>query len=149
MLETGLLVFVAIASALMGGIYFAFSGFIMKSLSTMSTESAVDCMNSINREIVNSFFLPLFFLSTMVCATLVFVSEDVSVKAGALTYIVGMFVCTVVKNVPLNNRLEATTDRDREDTWAYYLSSWTRWNHVRTVSCIVASLVLFYALTQR
>lgn len=149
MFEVSILAFATIASALMGGICFAFSSFIMRSLSTLTAESAVSCMNSINREIVKSLFLPLFFLSSIVSATLLVVSDEITVKAGALIYLLGMFVCTVVKNVPLNNRLEATTVSNREDIWLHYLATWTRWNHVRTASCIIASLLLIYALVQR
>ena len=58
----------------------------------------------------------------------------------------------MVFNVPLNNHLEtvdpaglSVADAARE--WQAYLSTWTAWNHVRTVACLAATILLVVATT--
>jgi len=63
--------------------------------------------------------------------------------AGGLIYVVGMFICTVVYNVPLNNEL-AQAGTGSAEVWARYLKDWTFWNHVRTLAS-TAAMALFIA----
>ena len=56
----------ALCAGLMAGIYAAFSGFIMRSIATIGTASAITAMNAINTVILKSAFMPLFFGSTIV-----------------------------------------------------------------------------------
>ena len=62
---------------------------------------------------------------------------------AGLIYVVGMFGCTAVFNVPLNNRLArvGSDESARVATWKHYLVHWTRWNHLRGV-CSLATLVM-------
>jgi len=154
----GLLWLSAVSVALMAGVYFSFSAFVMRSLDVIGMPSAMIAMQSINRVIVRSAFLPLFFGSTALCCILFTImafdtarTGAVSVLTGSEVYVAGMFVITVVKNVPLNNALEATpADSANADAmWRRYMREWVRWNHVRTISCIVAMVCLVLALCQR
>lgn len=144
------LMLAALAAGLMAGVYFAFSAFIMKSLDELGSVRAADAMNSINKVILRSWFMTLFFGSTLLYAVLAGYAafdSDLSGRwwlfAAGLIYVVGMFGCTVLFNVPLNNRLAATTDSDsaKAETWPHYLRYWTRWNHFRTVGSLL-TLVL-------
>ena len=140
----------AIGAGLMAGVYFAFSGFIMRSFDQLGAARAADAMNAINEVILRSWFMPLFFGSTLLYAALATVAVFDGDLAGrwllfvtGLIYVAGMFLCTAVFNVPLNNRLADTAGDDdlKAATWAHYLEHWTRWNHLRSV-CSLAALVL-------
>ena len=63
---------------------------------------------------------------------------------GAALYLVGVFGVTAAVNVPLNNRLEALDAASPEAAlfWPGYVVRWTRWNHVRTVCALLASVLL-------
>ena len=65
-----------------------------------------------------------------------------------LTYFGGMFLCTVLFNIPLNNRLAKVEegDKDKAQVWSYYYKVWTRWNHLRTVSSLMACVLSIYQL---
>jgi uncharacterized membrane protein len=63
------------------------------------------------------------YLITIEYATFIFVFEDMSVKTDTLTYLVGMFLRTVVKNVLLNHSLEMRSDRAREGVCSHLLSN--------------------------
>jgi uncharacterized membrane protein len=145
----------AICAGLMAGIYFAFSAFIMRAFDQLGAASAAAAMNSINRVILRSWFMPLFFGSTLICAALAVVALVETelggrwlLFAGGATYVVGMFACTVLFNVPLNDRLaRAGNERGaRADYWPQYLQRWTRWNHLRGASSLAAMVLLMYYL---
>ncbi|WP_027535637.1 DUF1772 domain-containing protein [Bradyrhizobium sp. WSM3983] len=152
---TGLLWFSAVGCGLMAGVYFAFSTFIMTALGRLDQAAGIVVMNAINVDIVRSLFMPLFLGTTIAGAALVVMgvlrlSEPgaVSMIAGGGLYVVGMFVVTVVFNVPLNDALAAVQPSSPEAgaVWAAYLKDWVLWNHVRTVASAVASALLIVAL---
>ena len=144
----------AIGCGLIAGVYFTFSAFVMRSLTAIPVASAVSAMDSINRVIVSSAFLPLFFGTTLASALLVgsvlLPSPATSYAAiGGVIYLVGMFICTVAFNVPLNNKL-AALDPDSEEAdlfWPVYAQTWTRWNHVRTVASTATAVLYTYAIS--
>lgn len=147
---TLLICLAAISAGLMAGVYFAFSGFIMRSFDELGAKQATNAMNTINGVILRSWFMVLFFGSTLLFATLSFIALFNAELPGrwllfaiGLIYVLGMFVCTAMFNVPLNNRL-ADVPIDESGVsynWAHYTQKWTRWNHLRGV-CSLVSLVL-------
>jgi uncharacterized membrane protein len=147
----------ALSSGLMAGVYFAFSGFIMKAFDKIETAQSVEAMNSINEEIVRSLFMPVFFGSSIISFLLVVIAFVDWSDAGAglaliagMVYFAGMFICTVVCNVPLNNALaRPSPDRDNEQQiWSHYLRAWTKWNHLRTVSSIITCALCIWLLAE-
>ena len=67
---------------------------------------------------------------------------------ASLIFIVGMFICTATKNVPLNNKLADFDFNDSkynpEIEWNYYYKNWTKWNHIRTASCFLSTALLLF-----
>jgi uncharacterized membrane protein len=152
MIETALLWFCALGCGLIGGLYFAFSAFIMRALSSIDRAAGIAAMNSINTVILRSAFMPLFLGTTLAAAALVVLgvmqagsARGTLLIAGGLCYVIGMFVVTMAFNVPLNNALLRVGERDA-DTWQRYLVSWTRWNHLRTVASLAASALFIAAI---
>ena len=155
MLTSGLLWFSALGCGLMAGVYFAFSAFVMTSLGRLDQAAGIAAMNAINVDIVRSLFMPLFLGTTVAGAALVVMgvlrfSEPgaVSMIAGGGLYVIGMFVVTVVFNVPLNDALAAVQPSSPEAgaVWATYLKDWMFWNHVRTAASAAASALFIVAL---
>ena len=154
-LITALLWTAALGSGLIAGIFFAFSVFIMQAFGKIDASQSIAAMNSINETILRSLFMPLFFGSSIISVILVIVAfanwgeagAELTLIAGAV-YFVGMFVCTVVFNVPLNNslaRLDSKSD-DANQVWSRYLVTWTRWNHLRFVSSLVSCILCIWLL---
>ncbi|MFK7995268.1 MAG: DUF1772 domain-containing protein [Granulosicoccus sp.] len=145
----------AIGAGLMAGVYFAFSGFIMRSFDQLAATQATDAMNAINEVILRSWFMPLFFGTTVLYALLSLIALLNSDLAGrwlvvtmGLVYVAGMFLCTALFNVPLNNRLASVKDNDqlKSEIWPLYFKQWTQWNHFRGVCSLVAFLLNVYYL---
>lgn len=153
-----LLWFSAIGCGLLAGLYFAFSTFVMTALGKIDLEAGISAMNSINVEIVKSLFMPFFVGTTLTSAALVVVaffrwSEPgaIMMLAGGILYVVGMFVVTMVFNVPLNNALAAAHPSGPEaaSLWSRYLRDWTFWNHVRTIASLAASVLFTCAIVAK
>lgn len=142
----------------MAGVYFAFSAFVMRALAAIPSASGVASMQAINRWILSSAFMPLFFATTLLSlglvATLPFRSSEPGhgwAMAAAGVYLLGMFAVTAFANVPLNRVLEQADPAALEtaDVWQHYLQRWTQWNHLRTLASALASALFLSALVSR
>jgi uncharacterized membrane protein len=145
----------AIGCGLMAGLYFAFSTFIMGALGRIDQASGIAAMNAINVDIVRSLFMPLFLGTTLVSAILALLAVfrlgepgAAAMLAGGVLYVAGMFVVTMIFNVPLNNALAGADPASTEaaSLWVRYLKEWTFWNHVRTVASTAACALFIAAI---
>lgn len=150
--------FAAIGCGLMAGIYFTFSAFVMTALNSVRDAEGIAAMQAINTTIVASPFLPLFGGTTLVALGLAGWSVThwsapgaAPLLIGGVIYVVGMFLCTAVFNVPLNDELAAVEPSHAEaaSVWASYVSTWTLYNHVRTVASTVACGAFILAIVAR
>ena len=139
-----------ISAGLMAGVYFAFSAFIMRSLDQLGPVKAADAMNAINEVILHSWFMLLFFGSTLLYFLIVVVavvSAELTARwlllSGGVIYSLGMFFCTAIFNVPLNNRLaQVENDNSKKvEIWTLYFERWTKWNHLRGVCSLIAMIL--------
>lgn len=148
--------FVVLAYALMGGVFLAFSDFIMRSLARTSGNGGIEAMQVINREVFRWLFMALFLglapVSLLIAGYgLAGLSVPTSplIPLAGLVYLIGCFGVTVVFNVPLNEAL-AAMDTGANATSAYwqgtYVPRWTFWNSVRASACVVASGMLLFGL---
>jgi len=108
-----------IGSALISGVFFAFSSFIMKALARRPALEGIAAMKSINIVVINPVFLGLFMGTTLICLILLVISitkwqmpAAAYFLVGSLFYIVGTFLVTGLGNVPLNNQLDAVKEND-------------------------------------
>jgi uncharacterized membrane protein len=146
----------ALSTGLMAGVFFAFSTFVMKALARLPVPQGIEAMQSINLTAINPIFMAAFFGSTAVCVLLAVYSlvswpqqAAFYLLLGSVLYLVGCFLTTALFNVPLNNALARVDpgSMDGARLWARYLTSWSAWNHVRTLSSILASTAYAFALS--
>jgi uncharacterized membrane protein len=153
-----LLTFVsAIGSAVVAGIFFAFSTFIMRALARLPPVQGVAAMQAINVDVLNRWFFAAFF-GTAACCLVLAIScffrwqkpGAVYLLIGGLLYLVGTILVTILFNVPLNDALAEVdpASAGAGPIWANYLKTWTVWNHVRTIAAVAAAASLTVALTQ-
>ena len=110
------------ATGLLAGTYLAFAVAVMPALRQLDDTTFVEVMRRINVVIVNPVFLALFLGSPLLVALAAALGPQRGwwlVAAGAA---VATLLLTVAVNVPLNDRLAATTDpaaarRAFESTW--------------------------------
>ncbi|RZK38808.1 MAG: DUF1772 domain-containing protein [Pedobacter sp.] len=71
----------------------------------------------------------------------------VLVFTAALFYFVGVFLVTVLVNVPLNNKLELfdlskATEAATQQMRSIFENKWNFWNNVRTITCLVSVFLI-------
>ncbi|MCO6058060.1 DUF1772 domain-containing protein [Pseudomonas sp. MOB-449] len=144
-----------LACGLMGGLFFAFSNFVMQALARLAPEAGIAAMQAINTTVLNRIFLATFLGTAGACALLVlyaFVHWDVPgtffLLLGSLLYLLGNFGVTLVCNVPRNNALAKLDAGSPESVapWRTYVEQWTHWNHVRAGTALAASAFLMIGL---
>jgi uncharacterized membrane protein len=154
-LQPAITVLAALGCAVMAGVFFAFSSFVMKALARLPVHHAIAAMQAINIAVLRSVFLVVFLGNTLLCAALVVWSllqwsapGAAWACAGGLVYVLGAFVVTVARNVPLNNALALAvpTAAHNAKTWEQFYSPWMVWNHVRCLASLLAAALLVVAL---
>jgi uncharacterized membrane protein len=150
-----LTLFSALGCGLIGGVFFAFSTFVMKALAALSPPQGIAAMKSINIAVLNPIFLGVFLGTGLGCIILVISSALTLHRPGAafallgsVLYLVGTLLVTIAFNVPRNNALASLDPAGAESgqLWDEYVRIWTAWNHVRTVAAVAASVLLMIAL---
>ena len=101
----------ALGCAVIGGIFFAFSTFVMKALANLPPAQGIAAMQSINVAVINPWFLTPFLGTAVACVFLTFASftrwQDPCVVywlAGSVLYLAGAFLVTMLFNVPQTMR---------------------------------------------
>jgi uncharacterized membrane protein len=145
----------ALGCALIAGVFFAFSTFVMKALARLPAREGIAAMQSINVVVLNPWFLGAFLGTAAVCVLAMILSlarwHDASTiyfVAGSLLYLVGTLFVTIAFNVPRNEALAsvAPAHSDSVRPWTRYVASWTAWNHVRTAAALAAAASFGIAL---
>ena len=140
--------FLALWSAVVGGVFSAFSEFIMSALLKAEPASAIEVMQHINRDVIRTQFvagiLSIAVFSTLFTLYSIVVFEGaalVTLILAALVYLPSVFFVTMFGNVPMNNRLDSL-DHSSTPTHAYWLEysrKWTRLNHVRSLGSVLTA----------
>lgn len=145
-----------LAFAFVGGVFLAFSDFIMRSLARTGGEGGIEAMQVINREVFRWVFMALFL--GLVPVSMIIVGYTVTNSSGmagivmalaGLIYLCGCFGVTLFFNVPMNEALAGMelSDNVTKDYWTQiYVPRWTFWNTVRTLACAVSAALLLLGL---
>lgn len=132
-----------VACGLVAGVFTTFSDFVMKSLAASAPASGIEAMQIINRKVYKTVFMVLLLgmsvLSPLLIGYAYFTFSGAAsawIIAGASLYLAGVFLVTVVFNVPMNKRLDLLghAGPDAASYWKIYVPVWSFWNTVRALS---------------
>jgi len=148
-----LTIFALVGAGVVTGLLFAFSNFVMRALGEIQADQGALAMQRINAHIINPVFLLFFLVTPLACAFIVFQTlGNISapgypmLTAGAILYLIGPFAITVMKNVPLNNKLASLEAEEAASYWPAYRKTWQLWNHIRSylgilsLACLASGL---------
>ena len=149
-----LTIIAAVGAGVSGGVFFAFSTFVMKALGRLPAAQGISAMHAINKAAPAPLFMLALFGTGALSIALSAVALPhldqrwaVYVLTGTALYLVSIIV-TIVYHIPHNNALDLVdpTGPGAAHAWAHYLSPWTAWNHVRTVTALGGSTAFIIAL---
>ncbi len=156
-----LLVITATTTALMAGLFYAFSCSVNLGLARLSNAKYISAVQSINRAIQNPIFFAAFFGAPILLplSVILHYNQPLSVRfwfllAATIIYLIGTFGVTIFGNVPLNNTLdrfdlqmaskkEIAVQRDN------FEGRWNNFNTIRTVSSTLAIILVVIACLSR
>jgi len=149
--------FLALWSAVIGGVFAAFSEFVMSGLLRAAPAGGIESMQHINRTVIKTQFVAGIFLIALFSVLFAIYSLTVFEGAALVTlvlapvvYLPTVFLMTMFGNVPMNKKLERLdhTTAEAEAYWVKYGRDWTRLNHARSVgSILTAGLYVTAAIT--
>jgi uncharacterized membrane protein len=145
----------ALGAATTGGVFFAFSTFVMRGLRDIEPRKGLTAMQAINVAAPTPAFMTALFGTAALTGALGVVGlRDLDepwsghLVVGGLLYLVGVVGLTIGYHVPRNEAL-ALVDPESAGaarTWSTYASAWTTWNHVRTLTSLASAVALVLAL---
>jgi uncharacterized membrane protein len=145
----------ALGCAMMAGVFFAFSAFVMKALARLPAQQGIGAMQAINVAAVTFAFMAALFGTAAACGALAvwaLFAWDESfapyLLGGSTLYLIGTILLTIVYHVPRNEALARVEPHSAkaESHWRRYLSGWTAWNHLRAATALAAAATLTIAL---
>ncbi len=150
-----ILVITATLTALIAGLFYAWSCSVMPGLARLSNREFVSVMQKANRAILN----PVFFLSFFGAPVFLIVSTVLHfgqpnrfwyLLSAAIIYLAGNFGVTMFGNVPMNNVLdrfdfETASDREIARQRTNFERRWTNLNHIRAAASTLAVILLAVA----
>ena len=154
-MTTVFLLITAVLTALIAGLFYAYSCSVVLGLGKLSDAEYLKSMQSINREILN----PVFFMSFMGTAvllpvtTFLFRGEQPTflfLLLASAAYLIGGFGVTVAGNVPLNDMLDkfdinASTADAISQMRDNFENRWNLLNNIRTVFSVISIVLVICA----
>jgi uncharacterized membrane protein len=151
----------ALFSAAAGGMMYVFSTFVMRGLDRTGPVDAITAMRGINAEAnANPAFLLGYFGATILALAVGVIAVIQLRQPGSWLVLIGAVfavlgaIITMAFNVPLNNHLDTLNpdglsvgDAARE--WQAYFSTWTAWNHARTITSFTGAVLMLIGLRYR
>jgi uncharacterized membrane protein len=149
------LLFATVVMGLVAGVFALYAHTIMPGLGKTDDRTFVGAFQSIDRAIINPWFLGGGFFGSLVLTVVAAIAQlgrdPLPWVAAALVLYLVAFVITIGINVPLNDAIKAAGDPDRITDLAavrerFNEARWASWNLVRVVTSTVAFGLLAWAL---
>lgn len=151
------LILTATVTALIAGLFFAWSCSVTTGLAKISDTMYIAAMQSMNRAILNPVFLTCFIgnvlllpLSAGLFYSTPLTTRFILLAAAAGVYLAGVFAVTIFGNVPLNESLDAfvLTTASPADIAAQRIAfekPWNTLNMIRTVASTLSVVLVIMA----
>jgi uncharacterized membrane protein len=152
MLITGI-----ILTGLTAGLCFTWSNAVTPGIGKLDSLGYLQAFQAMNRSIINPVFIMVFFGPVLVQFANVYLFKNapkqilILLIAAAAVYFVGLFLVTVMGNVPLNEILDKTdlgsaTSEELSSLRERFESRWNRLHMIRTVTSIISFIMLTVSL---
>jgi uncharacterized membrane protein len=154
-LPTLLLILTATSTALMAGLFYAWSCSVTIGIARLPDSAYLAAMQVMNRAILNGFFLSVFMgtLVLLPVCTYMHYQQPLSVAFWCLllatfAYAVGVFCVTMVGNVPMNDALDVFNIQtaSAEQLAAQRLRFEGPWNSLNLVRAVSGTIAVIFVI---
>ena len=144
----------AIGAGVVGGVFFAFSTFVMQGLRRLPDAEGLAAMQAVNKAAPTPLFMTVLLGTALLClglgaSSLTQLDEPSAwyQLAGSAMYLAAILL-TVLYHVPRNDALArvAPGSAGAAEAWRAYARSWTTMNHLRTITSLGAAAAFVLAL---
>lgn len=155
-LRAGSTLAATVTIGLVAGVFAFYAHTVMPGLRTADDRTFVAAFQTLDRAIVNPWFMSTAFIGALVCTVTAVLANlgrpALPWVAAALVLYLTAVVITLAVHVPLNDALKAAGDPDRITDLAevrrqFHETRWAAWNIVRTLTSVTATGLLGWALT--
>lgn len=151
-----ILVVTATVTALIAGLYYAYSCSVNGGLGRLPDMIYLQSMQSINRVILNPAFLFSFMGTLFLLPLSAYLNyapaspRFILLTAAALVYAIGSFGVTIAGNVPLNDALDAfnlqsASAEELANMRTHFEAPWNKLHSIRTYATIVSLVLVIVA----
>jgi uncharacterized membrane protein len=157
-MKTILLIVAIVSTGLMAGIFFTWTNAVKPGIGTLDDINYMKAFQAMNRVILNPLFYMAFILPVLtisISTYMNFGSPKLYVfellLISTIMYCMGVFLVTIVGNIPLNELLE-NTDLEKisltelGDLREKIENKWNSFNLIRTISSFISFLLLVICL---
>lgn len=148
-----ILIITTLFSGLIAGLFYSWQISVTPGLAKLNEENYLIAFQSMNRAIINPYFLIVFMGLIVLLITVTFQYEtSTSIQfwfttSAIIIYITGVIAVTFIGNIPLNNGLDALTieTMSSEEMISFrqsFENEWNRLNMVRTISSSLTFLLM-------
>ena len=154
-----LLIITATATALMAGLFFAYSCSVIPGLARLSDKEYLSAMQSINRAIQNPIFFTVFFGTLLLLTFSAYLhygqplpARFLLLSGATFIYICGVSGVTIFGNVPLNEMLnnfniQAASQEAIHAQRIAFEGRWNNLNMIRTIASLVTIILVVISCT--
>jgi uncharacterized membrane protein len=145
-----------VLAGLVGGVFFAFSVFVMRALSQLPPVAGISAMQRINVTVINPLFLGTFLGTMPLLALSAYIANASGHRhmfawllGSLVVYALGSVGVTMALNVPRNTKLAGLQPESEAAVayWPVYVREWLLWNHVRCAASLAAAAAAAVALS--
>ncbi len=160
-MKSTILFLTILTTALMAGLFFAWSVSVMPGLKRLGDREFMLSMQAMNRAIQNPIFLSCFMGVLVLSAASCWLQFEKPLPqsyywlvAASLVYLIGVFGVTIFGNIPLNNALDAL-DVARENASGLsafrnnFEAKWNTLNNIRTLASVISVSLLVAMLMKK
>ena len=143
----------ALGAGLAGGVFFAFSTFVMDGLGRLPDREGLAAMQQVNRAAPTPAFMILWIGTAVLCVAIGISAVrrwgEISagwLLVGAALYL-AMMVLSFAYHIPQNDALAVLDPLapGSAEKWRSYHTWWTAANHLRTIACAASSVAFAVA----
>jgi len=152
------MLFTALFIGVMSGVFFTWSNAVKPGIGKLTDIRYLESLQAMNKAILNPIFYGVFLAAVILIPVAIFINYNsqptyiIKLLVVAFSiYLIGVFIVTLLGNIPLNNILENTnlttiTNLEAQKLRKLIEKKWNIYNHIRSFSSLITFIILLITI---